>query len=517
MLARTRWRAPLGSALVVIAASVAVLVLQASQQSGGGNQALAAGAGIDNVGDFLERCPTNDSIYPLIRNDFQIRREGIVVGALSCTEPISAMPDAQYTDELIAVQALRTIFHMEGGRSVPYPWTQGTYYDWMKSKIGGVDIRANGSYCCENYNGKWFVVIRSQTAFERRQHKHWRGLAETIALLGHETRHVDGFPHVGGCPLFPTATYGCDQTYNPSNPSPYGIQWWLHAKWLSGEVNVGFGCLESAMTIATGHLNAANNDYRRRFVTQPPPVLNMPPQPGGPCAGSSPTETQTPSPAPTPTSTATPTPTPAGAGTPTPTPTPSPGTFSPTPTPAAPDFDGDGAPDLSDPDDDNDMLPDVDEDACGANSLNSSSLPERIDTPGDDDGDTLVNEALPPGSQWYDCDGDGFVGFVEASITTNDQDPCGGSGWPSDLIPDGPQPNTLNIADIGSFVVPVRRFGTNPGDAHFNARWDLVPGSAAGGTINLHDIGATVVGGSGYPPMFGGATRAFGKACPYAP
>ena len=317
MLRRTGRGVPLGRALIVIAAAgVALVLLTASQQPVRGHPAVAAGAGIDTIGDFLERCPTNDSIYPLIRNDFQIRREGVVVDALSCTEPVSAMTDAQYTDELIAAQALRTIFHMEGGRSVPYPWTQGSFYDWMKSKIGGVDIRANGSYCCENYDGKWFVVVRSLSGFERRQHKQWRGLSQIIALLGHETRHVDGFPHVGGCPLFPTAKYGCDQTYDPSSPSPYGIQWWLNAKWLSGEVNVGFGCLPSVMTIATGHLNAANNDYGRRFVTQPPPLLTMPPQPGGPCPGSSPTATQTPSPAPTPTPIPTPAPTPTPSATP---------------------------------------------------------------------------------------------------------------------------------------------------------------------------------------------------------
>jgi hypothetical protein len=398
----------------------------------------------------------------------------------------------------------------------------------MKSKIGGVDIRANGSYCCENYDGKWFVVIRSLSGFERRQHKQWRGLSEIIALLGHETRHVDGFPHVGGCPLFPTATYGCDQTYDPSNLSPYGIQWWLHSKWLSGEVNVGFGCLESVMTIATGHLNAANNDYGLRFVTQPPPVLTMPQLPGGPCPGSTPTETQTPSPTPTPTSTATstptltatPTPTPAATGTPTSTPTPLPGTLTPTPSPAAPDFDGDGVPDASDPDDDNDMLLDTHENACGANSRNSSSLPERIDTPGDDDGDTEVNEPLPPGSAAYDCDGDGFIGSDEASIFSGggngDQDLCGGNGWPAELESEGASANKLDFADLGTFVSPVRRLGTSPGHADYSARWDLAPGSTIGEAINVADIAALVAGPSGYPPMFGGL-RAYGNTCPYAP
>jgi hypothetical protein len=303
-------RAYLGWVVTLAGAGLALALLAAPPQPGGSTA--AAAAGIDSIGNFLEQCPTNDPAYSQIRNDFEIRREGVVVGALTCTEPISALPNAQYTDELIAVQALRTILYMDGGRSVPYPWTQGSFYDWMKSKIGGVDIRANGSYCCESYNGRWFVVIKSHNTFEMRQYKEWRGISQIIALLGHEVRHVNGFPHVGGCPLFPTATYGCDPAYDPGNLSPYGIEWWLHSTWLSGEINVGFACLSSATTVATMHLNAANNDFGRRFVTQPPPVLTMPAQPGGPCTGSSPTVTPAPTPIPTPPATATPGATPPG-------------------------------------------------------------------------------------------------------------------------------------------------------------------------------------------------------------
>jgi Ca2+-binding RTX toxin-like protein len=157
--------------------------------------------------------------------------------------------------------------------------------------------------------------------------------------------------------------------------------------------------------------------------------------------------------------------------------------------------------------------------ACGARALDAASRPERLDTPGDDDGDTLVNEPLPPGAEAYDCDGDGYVGTAEAHVTTSDQDPCGGTGWPSDLYPGTPggfQYNTLNVQDLGSFITPVRRFGTSPGDPDFDVRWDLVPGGTIGGAINLQDVAATIVGPMGYPPMFGGL-RAFGKACPWPP
>jgi hypothetical protein len=180
------------------------------------------------------------------------------------------------------------------------------------------------------------------------------------------------------------------------------------------------------------------------------------------------------------------------------------------------DADSDGEWDPFDPNDDNDLLTDATETNCGSDPLNPTSLPERLDTPGDDDGDTLVNEPLPPGAEAYDCDGDGYVGTAETHVGTSDQDPCGGTGWPSDLVPGGLQPNTLNVQDLGSFITPVRRFGKSPPHPDFDVRWDLVPGGTIGGAINLQDVAATIVGPTGYPPMFGGL-RAFGRTCPWAP
>lgn len=282
-------------------------------------EAVATDEGIANIRAFLEQCPTNDPLYNQFRSDFEIRREGVVVGSIGCSEPISAMPSALFTDELIAVQAIRTIYYMEGGRTASYPWTSGSFYDWMKTKSGGVDIRGAGSYCCTNFNNRWYIAINAQSAVDRDSSREWRGISNRIAVIGHEIRHIDGFPHVGGCPLYPTQTFGCDQTYDPGNLSPYGIQWWLNARWLSGELNIGFSCLESneVSAIATSHLNRANNDYGRRFVDVSPSVLSMPEYPGGPCAGGTVTPTASPTPpaTPTPTSAASPSPSPTPAPT----------------------------------------------------------------------------------------------------------------------------------------------------------------------------------------------------------
>jgi Tol biopolymer transport system component len=182
------------------------------------------------------------------------------------------------------------------------------------------------------------------------------------------------------------------------------------------------------------------------------------------------------------------------------------------------DSNGDGVADPFDfaTDWDADLAANPVETKCDSNPLSAISGPERIDTAGDDDGDGLVNEALPAGAAAFDCDGDGYVGSVEAGATTSDQDPCGASGWPSDIVSTDASANRLDLQDLGSFVAPVRRLGTSPGHPNFSARWDLVQGSVVGPAINVQDIAALLTGASGYPPMFGGQ-RAFGQVCPYEP
>jgi hypothetical protein len=522
--------------VVVLAIAAALLLTVAFPANTRGQPAdFSSTDGIPNIAEFLQKCPTNDPMYSQFRSDFEIRREGAVVGTIACTEPVSAMPIAQYTDELIAAQTLRTIYYMEGGRSVPYPWTAGSYYDWLKSRIGGIDVRANNSHCCEWFNGKWFVVLSSQGDFARDGARRWTGISERIAVLGHETRHVDGFPHVGGCPLFPTVSYGCDQTYDENNLSPYGIQWWLNAKWLSGELNVGYSCLEPNVVavIANGHLYTDNNDFGRRFVDNSPPVLTMPEEPGGPCPGPAPTAPSTSSPTPSPTPiptptlapTPTPTPTPTSAPTLTPTPTPTP-SLTPTPTPSltptpTPPLTPTTSPTPGLADTDRDGYPDAVESACGSVYVLPSSVPERTDgafAGVSDDGDVLIDEALPPEASGYDCDRDGWMGDDEELIfgeADHDQDPCGGNGWPADLDAAAPfSDNRIELLDVTSFLAPVRRINTNPGDPDFSSRWDLAPGKGLfSSAINIQDITTLT---AFEPPMLG--VRAFdGPSCPYPP
>ena len=128
-----------------------------------------------------------------------------------------------------------------------------------------------------------------------------------------------------------------------------------------------------------------------------------------------------------------------------------------------------------------------------------------------------TGEYLITDQPYGDNDGDGYTNGAESSIGTGEGDPCGEPGWPSDFVPGGIAPNTFNIQDLGSFVVPTRRLGKSPGQTGFSARWDLVPGSTVGGPhINVADLAAPMSGVAGYPPMLDGQ-RAFGRTCPFAP
>jgi hypothetical protein len=152
----------------------------------------------------------------------------------------------------------------------------------------------------------------------------------------------------------------------------------------------------------------------------------------------------------------------------------------------------------------------------------------------DDDGDTQIDEALPPGAAAYDCDGDGFVGTSEVSVGTSDQDPCGSTGWPLDLDSLGASANLLNIGDLGSFIIPkdvhvdahgnFNYFNHTVPDASApnSARWNLDSTGASAAVINIGDLNAmnpSVTAPTARPPMFGGLPAFFtnGGQCPWPP
>jgi hypothetical protein len=189
--------------------------------------------------------------------------------------------------------------------------------------------------------------------------------------------------------------------------------------------------------------------------------------------------------------------------------------------PGQENLDGDSAGDACDVDDDNDGVTDGTEGACGGDSLNGAERPERVDgvyAGVDDDGDTQVDEGLPPGAGLFDCDGDGYTGVTELAVFTagRDQDPCGMDAWASDFTTGGTPDSTdrITITDVTSFMAPVRRLDTSQPDGDYSPRWDLIPDAGTFSTdIAIDDLTALIAGASGFPPMFLGERAFDGPAC----
>jgi hypothetical protein len=264
---------------------------RAADASQNDNEVVATG--ITNVQDFLAKCPQNDPAYNQIRQDFEIRVEGeLIPYSVPCTEPITAMPLAQYTDELIALQTFRLAYYMGMGTEGKLPWTSKDLYSWVKGNVAGVNIKTafNQQYCCDIINGKKYISY-TQDSEDRRDWRRdwpWPGLSPMLAFYGHEIRHVDADDprHTTGCPAFPLPTDapGCDASYDLNNLGGYGVQYWLHASWATGHLNVGIGC--APPDVAEGYvLSNANNadEWRSRFVTNAPPTLTVPQPYGGTC------------------------------------------------------------------------------------------------------------------------------------------------------------------------------------------------------------------------------------------
>jgi serine protease len=211
------------------------------------------------------------------------------------------------------------------------------------------------------------------------------------------------------------------------------------------------------------------------------------------------------------------------------------------------DTDGDGTVDACDVDDDNDLAYDVDETGCGSNPLDPAKIPERVDglfAGQDDDGDTLVDEALPAGAENFDCDGDGYIGASEDHVysylpqTNGDQKSCQeydlshpnpnldikpSLRWPSD-VNKSQAPldslNRINVQDLTSFLAPVPYVGTNVGTNPGDIRFDLLPGPGIFATdINIQDLTALIAPAAptGAPSMLGGVRAMGGPPCPWAP
>ena len=281
-------------ALVLVASALAGLTLSGRAQGTPPPQSAESPSirtGLDDVKAFIERCPTNDPAYQIIRQEFELRLDGaLVTTPITCTEPLTSLPmDGLNTTAIVTLQAIRFAYYMSIGTTERLPWTPRSLYAWLTRNVAGINFRTvpNQTYCCDVINGR-FYIARSLISGPFSMPMQWPWVPDQLAFLSHEARHRDpGAPaHVNGCPDFPAPTdpIGCDPTYDVNNLGGYGIQFWMHSSMARAFLNMGIGCLQPqvAQTYANASATFANSTYQSRFVTIPPIVTAAPPY-GGPC------------------------------------------------------------------------------------------------------------------------------------------------------------------------------------------------------------------------------------------
>jgi hypothetical protein len=240
------------------------------------------------IEEFLQKCPTNDPAYPVLRRDFALRIDGEVVnGPFPCTEPFSTQPIEQLTNELVVLQVLRTAYYMHSETVGRLPWTGKGLYDWMVTSVAGVNMVSTPGklYCCDWFDHRPYFVFSLQDADQRDHKRTWKGISNSLAFYSHEIRHAAGGPgHVAGCAGFPVVA-GCDATYDLANLGSFGVQYWLESSWVSGAISVGIACSDPATAQDYAEwLAQAANGHRERIVANPPPEVTASEPYGGPCS-----------------------------------------------------------------------------------------------------------------------------------------------------------------------------------------------------------------------------------------
>jgi len=195
---------------------------------------------ICDIKTFLDACPTEDPAFDKIMSDFEIRVDDVLITDFPCSGSIDDLPVAEYTDALVYLQTLRTIYYMDKHLTNHLAWTSLTMYDWMDSLIDGINIRTGvfGGFCCNIIDGKRFIVVGAANDFNREFDKEWMGISGNISFVSHEVRHAEPSRYLHTQTICCAST-ACDQTYDVNDLGAYAIQYWLHEQWLTGNLDVG--------------------------------------------------------------------------------------------------------------------------------------------------------------------------------------------------------------------------------------------------------------------------------------
>lgn len=234
-----------------------------------------------DIADFLQECPLDDQNIAQILRDFEFRVDGQVVQNFPCTSPYYPMTNAQFNDQVKWLQTLRLLFYLDYGQSRHLPWTSLRIYDWVKSKIGGINILTglNGGFCCTTFNGRPFITVGAlkNNTFGNLQSLPDLRLAfsiNNVPLLLHEVRHLDGFPHSNCCPA---GAGRCDNEYDLKNLSPYGMHNWWNSAVLNRQFDFGFNCqssdfIRNAIDSGWNSIDQQKGNFCTSYVTPTKPA-----------------------------------------------------------------------------------------------------------------------------------------------------------------------------------------------------------------------------------------------------
>ena len=223
----------------------------------------AVWAATPNMEAFVDQCPGNDPVWARAAQDLRILRNGVAVTPVACTEPVTSMAASPDLDVTRIQQTLRLIYEMDIDAPVRLPWTPLRMYDWVKLKIGGINIdTASGvSYCCTQFNGRPYFSygVSTYTDFSRIFGMKFEGLIGLLALVGHEVRHVDGYSHVSCCGI----PGGCDLAQ--TSPAVMALATEDQASDMETLLKI------TRKTILSGVSNCAASVRRHLFASEPAP------------------------------------------------------------------------------------------------------------------------------------------------------------------------------------------------------------------------------------------------------
>lgn len=243
------------------------------------------GARIVDIDAFAASCPHNDPATDEILSHLQFSLNGAPLALEPCSDPVPL--DVMPAPLLYYVQMLRVAYYMDQAHAGLYPWTSGSYWSWIKAKIGGIDIDDSGSpsnYCCMevpdrlpkvHLAGPWKALTPYRLVYDL--------VAGLILLLTHEVRHHDGIGHVLCGPGAKSGLHACDQDFDPANLSAFGAAWWMANLIETGRINVGLSCTLANAQIAEVFRYSQDILGAEFMGIKPPPAIASP-VPGGPCA-----------------------------------------------------------------------------------------------------------------------------------------------------------------------------------------------------------------------------------------